>query len=150
MKTLITIETIVKGEMPQIWEWWTTPKHIMNWAFASSDWECTNATNDLTVRGKFSSTMAAKDKSTSFDFGGTYTGVEEGKYINYMLDDGRKVTVDFKQELLCVHIMQTFEAEGENSEEMQRTGWQAILDNFKRYAEAQQEDTSDKVWTLEK
>ena len=136
MKQAIKIETIVKGDIAKIWKFWTEPEHITKWAFASDDWECSKASNDLRVGGKFSSTMGAKDKSAEFDFGGTYTGVEEGKYINYTLDDGREVTVDFKEEVGCVHISQEFEPENENPIEMQHDGWQAILDNFKKYVEA--------------
>ena len=127
----VTVETIVKGDIKIVWDFWTAPQHIVKWAFASDDWECTNATNDLRVGGIFSSTMGAKDKSASFDFGGVYTAILEGKYINYTLNDGRKVTIDFKEEVGCIHIVEEFEPENENPKEMQRAGWQAILDNFK-------------------
>ncbi len=134
---MLTVETIVKGDMDKIWQLWTKPEHIMKWAFASDDWEAPEATNDAQTGGKFSTTMSAKDKSQSFVFGGTYSGVEEGKYINYTLDDGRKVMIDFKEDLGAVHITERFEPENENPPEMQHAGWQAILDNFKKYAEGQ-------------
>lgn len=135
MNPVIKTETIVKGDISKIWDLWVTPSHIKEWMNTSDEWECTNATNDLEIDGKFVYTLAAKDKSKSFDFSGTYTGVEEGKYINYTIDDGRKVTIDFKEEIGCVHIIQKFEAENENPFDMQGTGWQHILDSFKKYAE---------------
>lgn len=136
MNTVKT-ETIVKGDVPTIWKLWITPTDIEQWMITSPDWECTKAENDFTVGGKFVYALAAKDKSQGFDFSGTYTGMEDGKYINYTLDDGRKVSVDFKEEIGCVHIVQKFEPENKNPIEMQGVGWQTMLDNFKKYAEAE-------------
>jgi uncharacterized protein YndB with AHSA1/START domain len=136
-QAVITLKNIVKTPIKKVWEFWTKPKHITNWAFASDDWEAPAAENDLRVGGKFKTVMAAKDKSTSFDFTGTYTNVEEYKVIEYDLDNGRHVKVEFEKTPDGVKVTETFEPENIYSEEMQRSGWQAILDNFKKYAENQ-------------
>lgn len=132
----ITIETLVNAPIEKVWRFWSEPEHIKNWAFASDDWEAPAAQNNLKVGGTFSTTMAAKDKSASFDSGGTYTAVEENKLIAYELGDGRKVNNKFEETPEGVKITQTFDMESENSVELQRSGWQAILDNFKKYTEA--------------
>jgi uncharacterized protein YndB with AHSA1/START domain len=111
----------------------------MKWNAASDDWECPQASNDCRTGGTFSFTMAAKDKSFSFDFAGTYTNVEEGKLIEYTMGDGRKARVVFVPiSGNATKVTETFDAETEHSEEMQRAGWQAILENFKKHAESQQ------------
>lgn len=133
----IQVETIVKGNIKKVWEHWNDPKYIMNWAFASDDWECPYAKNDLKVGGKFLTKMSAKDKSTSFDFVGTYTKVIPNQAIEYTIGDGRKVSIDFqKMGDDSVKIIEEFEMEKTNSEEVQRNGWQSILDNFKKYVES--------------
>ena len=135
MKT-ITVETTISAPIGKVWEFWTKPEHIVNWAFASDDWEAPSAENDVRVGGKFKTVMAAKDKSTSFDFTGTYTAVKEHSLIEYDLDDGRHVRVQFNEIRDGVYITGSFEPENENPEDMQRSGWQAILDNFKKYVES--------------
>ncbi len=137
MNKSITVETIVKKDIDVVWEFWNEPKHIENWMYASSDWECPKAVNDVRVGGRFSFTLASKDKTSSFDFSGIYTAVEEKVRIAYTIDDGRKVEILFSGSGSSVKITETFEMENENSEELQRGGWQAILDNFKLYAEGQ-------------
>ena len=132
----ITVQSVVKAQIDKVWEFWTKPEHIVHWAFASDDWEAPAAENELRVGGKFKTTMAARDKSTSFDFTGAYTIVKEYELIEYDIDDGRNVKVEFTELPEGVTITETFEPENENPEKMQRTGWQAILDNFKKYAEA--------------
>jgi uncharacterized protein YndB with AHSA1/START domain len=134
----ITVQSVVKAPIEKVWEFWTKPEHVVHWAFASDDWEAPAAENDLRVGGKFKTTMAAKDKSTSFDFTGVYTNVKEHELIEYDIDDGRHVKVEFTELPEGVKITETFEPENENPEEMQRSGWQAILDNFKKHAEASQ------------
>jgi len=108
----------------------------VHWAFASDDWEAPAAENDLRVGGRFKTTMAAKNKSTSFDFTGVYTNVTENELIEYDLDDGRHVKVAFTELPNGVEITEAFEPENEFPKDMQRSGWQAILDNFKKYTEA--------------
>jgi uncharacterized protein YndB with AHSA1/START domain len=134
-KTII-VSTIVFAPMKRVWEYWNTPEHITRWAFASDDWESPAAENDVRDGGKFKTVMAAKDKSTSFDFTGTYISIKEHELIEYDIDDGRHVKVQFNRLPGGVHITESFEPEKINPEEMQRSGWQAILDNFKKYVES--------------
>ena len=131
----ITVEVTVNAPIEKVWKFWNEPEHITNWAFASEDWEAPFAENDLRTDGRFKTTMAAKDKSFSFDFTGTYTNVQNHESIAYTIDDGRKVSVTFKANGDATQITETFDPENENSEEMQRGGWQAILNNFKKYVE---------------
>lgn len=133
----ITIETSVDAPIETVWSCWTEPEHIMQWNSASPDWHTPSATNDLREGGSFTSRMEAKDGSIGFDFGGTYTKVIEHKEISYTMDDGRKVRVSFDGHGGHTHIGETFDPESENPVEMQRAGWQSILDNFKSYVEAQ-------------
>lgn len=135
MSKAITVETVVRKDIGTVWSFWNSPKHIEKWMHASSDWECPKAVNDLRVGGSFSFTLASKDKKSSFDLTGTYTAVEENVRIAYTLSDERKVEVLFHAGEGSVKIVETFEMENENSEELQRSGWQAILDNFKLYTE---------------
>ena len=133
--TKITVETTIQAPVEKVWKYWTQPEHIINWSFASDDWHTPAAENDLREGGKFSSTMAAKDGSMSFDFWGVYTKIEEYKVIEYTMGDGRTASLLFSSEGNTTKIVETFEAETENSVEMQKFGWQAILDNFKKYTE---------------
>lgn len=135
-RTAITVEVTVKAPVEKVWEYFKGPEHIMNWAHASDEWHAPAATNDLRVGGNFSTTMAAKDGSFSFDFGGVYTQVIEHKLIEYTLGDGRKVKVVFTSLGNETKVVETFDPENMNSDEMQKAGWQAILDNFKKYTEA--------------
>ncbi|MCE9586107.1 SRPBCC family protein [Candidatus Uhrbacteria bacterium] len=132
---MITVETTVQVPVEKAWEFWTKPEHVVKWNFASDDWESTSAENDLKEGGRFKYNMAAKDGSTSFDFEGTYVSVNDQTFISYTMDDGRKVTVTFEPVDGGTHIVESFDPETENSEEMQRGGWQSILNNFKAYAE---------------
>lgn len=136
MNTTVTIGVLVHAPLEQVWKCWSEPEHIMEWAHASDDWECPTASNDLRDGGRFSSVFAAKDGSTSFDFAGTYTAVTPHSYIAYTMDDGRTVETAFEETVEGVQITQTFEIENENPEEMQRSGWQAILNNFKAHTES--------------
>ena len=132
----IEIETIVQKPIEKVWEFWTTPKHITNWNFANNDWHCPVASNDLRKGGKFSSTMASKDGKMSFDFGGIYDEVIKHREISYSLEDQRKVNIYFeKKDDNFTKITTHFEPEKTNSLEMQKGGWQAILNNFKKYVE---------------
>lgn len=132
----ITIETTIQAPLQKIWDFWTGVEHITGWAFASEDWGAKGITNDIQKGGTFSSRMFAKDGSAEFNFNGTYTEVTENRLLEYRLDDGRNVTVEFEETPAGVHIRQSFDPESENPEEMQREGWQAYLDNFKKYVES--------------
>ena len=133
---IIIVEATVKAPAEKVWELWTTPEHIKNWNKANDDWLTISAENDLRPGGKFVSRMEAKDGSMGFDFGGTYDEVKAHRLISYTLDDGRKVEIIFSTEGDTTKITERFEAENTNSAEMQKGGWQAILDNFKKYAES--------------
>jgi len=134
-RAAITVETEIKAPIEKVWKHWTEPKDIMQWCNASDDWHAPYAENDLRVGGKFKTTMAAKDGSVSFDFEGVYTNIEELKVIEYTIADGRKVKITFSSQGNETKVIETFEAENINPHEMQRGGWQAILDNFKKYTE---------------
>ena len=134
-KTVINIQASINAAEAKVWELWTTPEHIMQWNAASDDWHTTAATNDLREGGSFNSTMAAKDGSFSFEFGGVYDVVKKNQTIAYTLSDGRKVHITFTKKGETTLITIDFEAEDENPVEMQQGGWQAILNNFKKYAE---------------
>ena len=137
MKNAIRIETIVHKSINMVWEFWTLPIHIKKWNKASDNWHTTIAENDLKVGGRFLSRMEAKDGSLGFDFKGTYTAIVAKESISYVLDDDRKVTTNFTSlEPNKTQIVSIFEAETINPIEMQKGGWQAILDNFKKYTEA--------------
>lgn len=134
-KNFITVDTIVKAPVSTVWEAWNNPDHITKWCAASDDWHAPAATNDLREGGSFSTTMAAKDGSFSFDFGGVYDVVKQHELIEYTMGDGRKVEIVFTSEGDQTKVVETFQAETQHSLEMQRGGWQAILDNFKKYTE---------------
>ena len=134
-KTSLTVETTVNAPIEKVWNYWAEPQHITKWCQASDDWHAPFAENDLQTNGKFKTTMAAKDGSFSFDFGGVYSKVEKHKLIEYEMGDGRKVRVECKDLGNSTHITETFDPEDTNPLEMQRGGWQAILDNFRKYTE---------------
>ena len=136
MSNSITVETTVKATSKKVWECWTKPDHITHWAFASDDWMAPSAENELKVGGRFTTRMEAKDGSAGFDFGGTYTVVEPERRLEYTIGDGRHVTVEFIPAPEGVRVRETFEAENVYPESQQRQGWQAILDNFRKYTES--------------
>ena len=131
-----TIETIVNAPTEKVWCCWTEPEHIKKWNNASEDWHTPKAENNLQVGGKFLLRMEAKDGSMGFDFFGFYTDVQINKHIAYTLEDDRKVEIFFIEEGNQTKVVETFETENINSTELQRAGWQAILNNFKKYTEA--------------
>lgn len=132
----ITVETVVHSPVEKVWEYWTEPEHIKQWNNASDDWHTPYAENDLKVGGKFVSRMEAKDGSFGFDFSGVYDEVSVNESFAYTIGDGRKVKIVFIRQENDTRIIESFEAEETNTIEMQQAGWQAILDNFKKYAES--------------
>lgn len=132
----ITVKTVIEAPLEKVWKSWTTPEDITKWCQASDDWHAPHAENDLRAGGRFVTTMAAKDGSMSFDFGGVYTEVVHHKTIAYKIDDGRTVKISFDDQGGRTIVTETFEIENANPAEMQRAGWQAILDNFKKYTES--------------
>lgn len=135
-KTAITVNVTVNTPIEKVWKLWTSPEDITQWNSASDDWHTPKAENDLRAGGKFTWRMEAKDGSMGFDFGGVYTNVKENERIAYTMGDERKVEITFDTTADGVNITETFEAENTNPIDMQRTGWQAILNNFKKYAES--------------
>lgn len=133
--TKITIQNTIHAPIEKVWKYWTSPEHITKWNNASDDWHTPHAENDLRVGGKFLSRMEAKDGSFGFDFEGVYDEVVIHEKIAYSMSDGRTVETTFIKEGDQTKIISTFDAENENSIDMQRDGWQAILDNFKKYVE---------------
>lgn len=133
--TKITIDATVAATPKKVWEFWTHPKHIIHWNFASDDWHCPKSENDLRVGGKMNSRMEAKDGSFGFDFEAIYDEVITEKKITYSMADGRQATTLFEAQGDKTKITTTFDAENTHPLEMQKGGWQAILDNFKKYTE---------------
>jgi uncharacterized protein YndB with AHSA1/START domain len=134
-KTVITVESTINAPVEKVWEYWTKPEHITKWNHASDDWHSPSATNDLRKGGSFSARMEAKDGSMGFDFGGVYDEVKDNEYIEYTLGDERKVKINFLPEGKQTKVVESFEAEETNSIELQKGGWQMIMDNFKKYTE---------------
>ena len=134
-KTVVTIETAINAPVEKVWQCWNEPDHITQWCAASPDWHAPSAKNDLRVGGAFSTRMEAKDGSFGFDFGGVYDVVKANEYIEYTLGDGRKVKIDFIPTGSSTKVVESFDAETENPVDMQQAGWQAILDNFRKYTE---------------
>jgi uncharacterized protein YndB with AHSA1/START domain len=132
----ITVEATIIADSRKVWEAWTKPEHITKWNFASDDWHCPKAANDLRVGGKYVARMEAKDGSFGFDFEAIYNEVVDQKKITYTMGDGRKATTQFENLGEKTKVTTNFDAENQNSEEMQKNGWQAILNNFKKYVEA--------------
>jgi len=131
----VTVETTIQAPVEKVWKYWTEPNHITKWNKASDDWHTPLAENDLRAGGRFLSRMEAKDGSLGFDFGGTYDEVKLHEVIAYTLGDGRKVEITFKDQENETEVIETFDAETGHTIELQQQGWQAILDNFKKYVE---------------
>ena len=136
MKEKITVAVKVNAPVTKVWEYWNAPTHIVKWNAASDDWHTTKSTNDLQEGGTFTYRMEAKDGSVGFDAEGTYDKIITHNTIKYTMLDTRKVCLKFKEKGNTTEIIETFEAETENPIELQKNGWQAILNNFKQYAES--------------
>jgi len=131
----ITVESTVNAPAKKVWDYFTEAKHVMEWNHASDDWHSPSGESDLRVGGKFSFRMEAKDGSFGFDFGGVYDEVKRDQLLAYTLGDGRKVNITFTPVGNKTKVVEIFEPESTNPIEMQKGGWQAILDNFKKYVE---------------
>lgn len=138
----ITIETLVHAPINLVWDTWNSPNHVVHWNHASDDWHSPKAENNFVVGGKFVYRMEAKDNSFGFDFSGTYEEIVDKKRVVTRLDDNRLVKTEFYVENDSVRIVETFEAEDQNSIELQRVGWSAILNNYKLYTESLQQNKS--------
>jgi uncharacterized protein YndB with AHSA1/START domain len=135
-KTIITVRTSVKAPVETVWKHWTSPESIIGWNNATDDWYTPKASNDLRKDGKFSYRMEARDGSMGFDFEGVYNNVIVNKQIDYTIGDGRKVKITFESDGKTTDVIETFEAENTHPIEMQRNGWQSIMDNFKKFSES--------------
>lgn len=131
----ITVETVAKAPLEQVWDAWNTPADIQQWNTAQDDWHTTRSTVDLREGGSFLARMEARDGSSAFDFEGTYTRVVPHRAIEFRMSDGREVQIEFAERADGVLVKETFDTENENPPEVQRQGWQAILDNFARHVE---------------
>ena len=134
--TKITIQATVSAAAPRVWACWTEPAHITQWNFASPDWQCPSASNELVVGGKYVARMEAKDGSFGFDFEATYNEIVPQERLIYTMPDGRVVKTTFEAMGDATKVTTVFDAETQNAADMQRDGWQAILNNFKAHAES--------------
>ena len=134
--TRIMVKATVNSPVAKVWEAWNTPGDIMQWNAADPSWHTPSSENDLRTGGKFKNRMEAKDGSFGFDFEGIYDQVELHQEITYTMSDGRKATTLFAEQDGKTNIQTTFDAETENDPELQKQGWQAILDNFVKYVES--------------
>jgi uncharacterized protein YndB with AHSA1/START domain len=130
----IIIKAVISADKQKVWDYYTKPEHIIKWNFANDDWCCPSATNDLKVGGRYLARMEAKDGSFGFDFDATYTEINEAESFCYEFG-GRFAKVEFKEQQEQTEVTITFDPETENSIELQKQGWQAIVDNFKKYTE---------------
>ncbi len=131
----ITVSVIVAAPVRKVWNTFTSPDSIVQWNFASADWCCPSASNDLRDDGTFNYRMESKDKKYGFDFCGRYTKVIPERQIDYVLGDDRAVSIEFREKNGQTEVLETFDAEKENSLDLQKSGWQAILENFRKQAE---------------
>jgi uncharacterized protein YndB with AHSA1/START domain len=134
--TKLTISANIAAGKQKVWDYYTQPKHIVNWNFASDDWCCPSASNDLLVGGKYVARMEAKDGSFGFDFEAIYNEIVEGESFVYTSPDSRVIQVSFQSQGDSTLVTIVFDAENQNSLELQEQGWQAILNNFKKYTES--------------
>lgn len=133
--TKVTVQAVIQAPVEKVWSYWTEPEHITKWNQASDDWHAPRAENDLRAGGTFLTRMEAKDGSMGFDFGGVYDEVNMHERISYTLGDGRRVEITFAAEGQGTKVVETFDAESTHPVEFQQAGWQAIMDNFKKYVE---------------
>lgn len=133
--TKVTVQAVVQAPIEKVWSCWTEPQHITKWNQASEDWHAPRAENDLRPGGKFVTRMEAKDGSMGFDMGGVYDEVKTHELISYTMGDGRKVEITFTAQGGETKVVETFDAESTHPVEFQQAGWQAIMDNFKKYTE---------------
>lgn len=131
----ITISTTTSASVGRAWRAFTTPADIIHWNFANDDWSCPSAEIDLRVGGAYKARMEAKDKSFGFDFEAVYEEVEPHKALTLLMGDGRRARTTFEAVGTETKVTTVFDAEAQNSLDMQRSGWQAILDNFRRHIE---------------
>ena len=136
MSEKITVDVVANAPIEKVWEYWTEPAHITRWCFASDDWCAPYAENDVQVGGSFKTRMESTDRKNGFDFNGVYTEVTRPYLLHYTIQGGRTVQIAFEEQDDGCKITETFDSEDENPIQMQKAGWQAILENFKKYTES--------------
>ncbi|MEO4006451.1 SRPBCC family protein [Flavobacterium sp. CAU 1735] len=136
MADKITINATILADKNKVWNYYTQPEHITQWNFADPSWHCPKASNNMQVGGTYSARMEARDGSFGFEFEATYDEINDGKDFTYTMPDGRQVTVTFHENDTATDLVIAFDPENQNPIEMQQNGWQAILNNFKKYAES--------------
>lgn len=135
MSTKLTVHSTINAKRQKVWDYYTKPEHITRWNFADPSWHCPYAENDMRVGGKYKARMEAKDGSFGFDFEAVYNSLTDGERFSYVMADGREASVDFFDLVIKTDVIVKFDAEKENPIEMQKAGWQSILNNFKNYVE---------------
>lgn len=135
MDNKITVTATINADVKKVWDYYTNPTHIVNWNFADPSWHCPTATNEMKVGGVYKARMEAKDGSFGFDFEAVYNEIIPEKKLVYTIADGRKVINTFDEKNGETSVITEFEAESQNPIEMQKDGWQSILNNFKNYIE---------------
>lgn len=138
MKNTIEVSTTVNVDIEKVWKLWNSPGHIVNWYFATDEWHCPHAESQFKEGGQFSYRMEAKDKSFGFDFSGKFTQIINFEKISYTLEDNRITDITFVKSNGGIIITEIFESENSSTIDMQKAGWQSILENFKKYAEEYQ------------
>jgi uncharacterized protein YndB with AHSA1/START domain len=133
--TKILVQATIAADKQKAWDYYTKPEYITKWNFASDDWHCPSATNDMRVGGKYNARMEAKDGSFGFDFEATYDEIIPGESFQYTMPDGRRVNVSFEDSGSQTEVKVLFDAETVNSVELQKGGWHMILDNYKKFTE---------------
>lgn len=136
MENKITVKALIETPKSNAWEFYTNPIHIVNWNFAHPSWHCPSAENDMIIGGKYNARMEAKDGSFGFDFEATYKSIDMGNGFEYEMPNSRRVLVQFMEQGDSTEVIIQFDPEQENSRELQQQGWQAILNQFKQYAES--------------
>ncbi|MBV8251059.1 MAG: SRPBCC family protein [Chitinophaga sp.] len=135
MSNKVTVNATIHADAKKVWEYYTAPEHITQWNFADPSWHCPSVSNDMRIGGKYVARMEAKDGSFGFDFEATYDAINPGKSFTYTIADGRQAVVDFNGNGNQTDVVVSFDPEDQNPVEMQKGGWQAILNSFKQYAE---------------
>lgn len=135
MSQKVTVSATINADTKKTWDYYTKPEHITKWNFADPSWQCPSVSNDMRVGGKYSARMEAKDGSFGFDFEAIYSEIVTGERFTYAMPNDRQVSVDFKGNGSQTVVVVTFDPEDQNPIEFQKQGWQAILDNFKKYTE---------------
>lgn len=134
MENKITVTATINASKKKVWEYYTNPAHIVNWNFADPSWHCPSASNDMKIGGRYIARMEAKDGSFGFDFEAVYTEIHDNESFAYQFG-GRHAAIVFKEQSGQTIVTVTFDPEAQNPVEMQQQGWQAILNNFKKYTE---------------